>query len=179
MQWIKMLGWFRATEKWTICWQVLDNQLQKFTSWTTLVHGPSDTPMSSVNFTDISHSAEYAVTSSLPCVVSADIEFRNSTFSLEIRFLKPAKMSSTETLKTSSAALQTIHINECIAMLRRTHWGKLHIMKERLADNTVNPLHKFTVYKSSASKNDNAFCYLWSEVDRNRGGNKIGKCIFS
>ena len=40
-------------------------------------------------------------------------------------------------------------------------------------------LHNFTIYESTTSKKDNAFCYLWPETDGNRGANEIGTCIFN
>ena len=40
-------------------------------------------------------------------------------------------------------------------------------------------LHNFTIYESTTSKKDNAFCYLWPEIDGNRGANEIGTCIFN
>lgn len=39
-------------------------------------------------------------------------------------------------------------------------------------------LHNFTIYESAVSKIDNASCYLWAEIDGNRGVNEIGTCIF-
>ena len=40
-------------------------------------------------------------------------------------------------------------------------------------------LHNFTIYESSADKQQNAFCFLWNETHGKRGANEIGTCIFT